>query len=125
MTIISYSLAITFLVSSAAFSAQICNSPGVCVNSTYLRSIPTNGTVDCFDTCRDYEGCNFATYSPDYEPNECLLFQTCQKLNASVCQNCLTSGIDCVQCEAIGICTVSTIYTVIKSVSSIKLEESI
>ena len=102
-------LAITFSVCSAAFGGQICNSPGVCVNSTYLRSIPTNGTVDCFDTCRDYEGCNFATYSPDYEPNDCLLFQTCEKLDNDLCQNCVTSGTDCFECEAFGICTVSTI----------------
>ena len=108
MSIITYTLAITFCVFSATFGSQICNSSGVCVNSTYLGSIPTNGTIDCLNICRLHEDCNFATYSPDSDPNECLLFQTCQKLNASVCQNCLTSSTNCGQCDVSGICTVSS-----------------
>ena len=107
MTIISYSLAITFLVSSAAFGAQICNSPGVCVNSTYWGTVPSNGTKDCLNTCKIHEYCNFATYSPDDEPNDCLLFQTCEELDTNSCHNCLTSSTDCVQCDVTGICTVS------------------
>ena len=98
----------TFFVFSAAFGAQICNSPGECVNSVYLGSTPANGTIDCLNTCRVHEGCNFATYSPDYEPNECLLFQTCEELDTSFCPNCLTSGTDCAQCDVTGICIVRT-----------------
>ena len=104
-------LVITFLVFSASFGAQICNSPGGCVNSTYLGSMPTNGTIDCLTTCRINEGCNFATYSPDYKPHKCMLFQTCVELDTNSCKNCLTSGTDCTLCDVTGICTVRTIYS--------------
>ena len=109
MTIITHILVCTYLVFSAAVSAQICNSPGQCVNSIYLGSAHANGSVDCLLICRAHEGCNFATYSPDYQPNECLLFQTCEKVDTSFCPNCVTSGNDCAQCDVTGICTVRTV----------------
>ena len=112
MSIIT-SLIITFFVLDAAFGAEICNSPGECVNSTYLGSTPTSGANDCLNICRDHEYCNYATYSRDYQ--QCLLFQTCEKLDTNLCSNCLTSNTDCPNCDFTGICRVRILSTLIKS----------
>ena len=122
MSIIINILVITFYVLYAAFGSEICNSPGVCVNSTYLGSIATNRRIDCLNICRIHEYCNYATYSPDLQPNECLLFQTCEKLDTNLCSNCLTSGIDCAYCDVTGICTVRIVSnSMIKSATTLLL----
>ena len=115
MSIITFTLAITFFVFSQTVGAQICNDPGICVDSFFLGSVSVNGTMDCLNACRLNEGCNFATYLSNCGPKDCincLFFKTCEKLDSNTCPNCLTSSTDCPpppQCNVTGICTVSYI----------------
>ena len=128
MSIITFTLAITFFVFSQTVGAQICNDPGICVDSFFLGSVSVNGTMDCLNACRLNEGCNFATYLSNCGPKECtncLFFKTCEKLDSNTCPNCLTSSTTCPQppqCDVPGICTVS--YTEIRPHSSLTVDTS-
>ena len=99
----------TILFSTLIFavSCQICEEPGECVKSIFLGSVPANDSVDCVKKCRNYNGCTFGSFNPDYNPNLCSLFQTCTRLETELCQNCLTSSIECAQCDIPGLCLVS------------------
>ena len=50
-----------------------------------------------------YEGCNFGKFIPD--KTEFSLFQTCTKLDTTLCPNCRTSSS--IQCDFPGLCFVS------------------
>ena len=101
--------ATTILLSTLFFtvSSQICNQVGVCSSSTFLAPVPASDSVDCVKKCRNYDGCSFGSFTPDYNPNLCLLFQTCTRLETESCPNCITSGIECAQCDVPGLCLVS------------------
>ena len=90
-----------------AVSSQICNQVGVCTNSTFLVPLPANNSSDCMEKCRNYNNCNFGSFTPDYNPNLCLLFKTCSGLEIESCPNCQTSEISCSQCDVSGLCLVS------------------
>ena len=99
----------TILLSILIFSvsSNICDAPGRCVNSSYLTDEFATNSFDCWMKCRSYQGCNFGTFTPD---DECSLFQTCIKLDTTICQNCRTSSIECIQCDFPGLCFVSNYY---------------
>ena len=90
-------------------SNQICKEPGECTNSIFLGSVPANDPIDCVKNFRNNKGCSFGSFTPDYNPKLCLLFQTCTRLETELCLNCTTSSIDCAQCDVPGLCLVSNI----------------
>ena len=85
-------------------SSQICEEPGECVDSIFLGHLPAKDSVDCMKKCQMYNNCNFGTFTSDYN---CLLFQTCTRLETMLCPNCLTSSTGCAQCDISGLCLVS------------------
>ena len=97
--------AILFSTLIVSVSSDICDLPGECVESIYLTNEPAVDSFDCWKKCRSHQGCNFGTFEPD--KTECSFFQTCNKLDTNSCQNCLTSSIECVQCDFSGLCFVS------------------
>ena len=90
-----------------AVSGQICNQVGVCSNSTFLVPLPANSSSECMEKCKNYGGCNFGSFTSDYNPNLCLLSKTCTSLDTESCPNCETSEISCSQCDVPGLCLVS------------------
>ena len=86
-------------------SSDICDAPGECVESIYLTNEPAIDSFDCWKKCRSHQGCNYGTFNPDL--TRCSLYQTCTKLDTSSCPNCLTSAIECAQCDFPGLCAVS------------------
>ena len=99
----------TILLSTLIFSAisEICEEPGECVDSIFLGSIPANDSADCLKKCRNANGCTYGSFTPDYIPKLCLMFQTCTKVENVLCPNCLTNEIYCPQCDVPGLCLVS------------------
>ena len=97
--------AILFATLFFRVSSDFCNAPGECVESIYLTNEPAIDSFDCWRKCRSHQNCYFGTFKPDR--TECTLFQTCTKLETTACQNCLTTSIDCPQCDFPGLCTVS------------------
>ena len=95
----------TFIIT---VSSQLCEEPGECVDSIFLGSVPANDSADCLMKCRNSDGCHFGSFTPDYIPNLCLLFNTCTSLDTVSCPNCETSEISCSQCDVPGLCLVST-----------------
>ena len=91
-----------------AVSGQICNQVGMCSNSTFLVPLPANSSSECMEKCKNYDSCHFGSFTPDYIPNLCLLFNTCTSLDIASCPNCKTSEISCSQCDIPGLCLVST-----------------
>ena len=96
----------TILFSTLIFvaSSQICEEPGECIDSIFLGYVSANDSVDCVRKCKIYDECNFGTFTPD---NSCLLFQTCTRLETDLCPNCITSSIECAQCDIPGLCLVN------------------
>ena len=90
-----------------AVSGQICNQVGMCSNSTFLVPLAANSSSECMEKCRNYGGCNFGSFTSDYNLNLCLLFKTCTSLDTASCPNCETSEISCSQCDISGLCHVS------------------
>ena len=84
---------------------DICDAPGECTESIYLTNEPAIDPVDCWKKCWNYQGCNFGTFIPDI--NLCSLFQTCTKLDTTLCPHCRTSSVECIQCDFVGKCFVS------------------
>ena len=87
-------------------SSDICDAPGECIHSEYLGNVPATDSFDCWKKCRSHQGCNFGTFIPD--KTQCSLFETCNKLDTSSCSNCLTSSVECAQCDFPGLCIVSS-----------------
>ena len=83
-------------------SSEICDAPGECVESIYLKNELAKNSFECWKKCRSYIGCNFGTFRPD--KTQCSLFQTCTKLDTTSCPHCLTSSINCAQCDFPGFC---------------------
>ena len=102
----------TILFSTLIFvvTGQICDEPGECIDSIFLGSVPANDSLDCLKKCRNDDSCTFGSYTPDYNPNLCLLFQTCTKLGTHLCPNCYTSSTECAQCDVPGLCLVSSYF---------------
>ena len=96
----------TILISILIFvaSSKICEEPGECVDSIFLGHLPAKDSVDCMKKCQMYNNCNFGTFTSDYN---CLLFQTCTRLETMLCPSCLTSSTGCTQCDISGLCLVS------------------
>ena len=101
--------ATTIFISTLIFTAtsQICKEPGECVDSNFLGSVPANDSVDCMEKCKNFDSCVFGSFTPDYNPNLCLLFKTCTILETDSCPNCQTSEISCSECDVPGLCLVS------------------
>ena len=97
--------AILFSTLFFSVSSNICDAPGECVESSYLTHEFATDSFDCWKKCRSYQGCNYGTFTPDKA--DCSLFQTCTKLDTTLCQNCRTSSIECIQCDFPGLCFVS------------------
>ena len=74
---------------------KICGEPGECVDSIFLGSVPAHDSVDCLKKCQSYTGCIYGTFRPENNVNLCLLFQTCTRLETTLCPNCLTSHFLC------------------------------
>ena len=83
----------------------ICKEPGECANSIFLGSVPANYSVNCMNKCWSHNSCNFGSFSP-YQ-HDCLLFETCTRLETDLCPNCVTSATECSHCEFPGLCLVS------------------
>ena len=101
---------VLFFTLIIAALCQTCKEPGVCVDSIFLGPVSANDSADCLKKCRNTNGCNFGSFTPDYSPNLCLLFETCDRLETESCPNCQTSEISCShQCDVPGLCLVSSI----------------
>ena len=98
--------AILFSTLIVSVSSDICDLPGECVESIYLTNEPAVDSFDCWKKCRSHQGCNFGTFIPD--KIQCTLFQTCTRLDTTSCPNCLTSSVECAQCDFTGLCVVSS-----------------
>ena len=98
-------LVISFSTLIFSVSCNICDAPGECVESIYLTNEPAIDSFDCWKKCRSHQGCNYGTFNPDL--TRCSLYQTCPKLDIISCPNCLTSSIECAQCDFPGLCSVS------------------
>ena len=96
---------ILFLTLILSVSCDICDAPGECTDSIYITNEPAIDSFDCWKKCRSHQRCYFGTFRP--EKTECLLFETCTKLDTTSCPNCRTSSIECVQCDFPGLCFVS------------------
>ena len=109
--------------------APLVKNPNFCgCGCTPICKATQQGTMDCINSCRLNEGCNFATHLSNCGPKDCincLFFKTCEKLDSNTCPNCLTSSTACPQppqCDVPGICTVS--YTEIRPHSSLIVDIS-
>ena len=98
--------AFLFSILFLSVSSDICDAPGECVESIYLTTEPAIDSFDCWKKCRSHQNCYFGTFIPDR--TQCSLFQTCTRLETTSCSNCVTSAIDCPQCDFPGLCTVSS-----------------
>ena len=99
-----------FLTTSttSATKTTICKEQGECTNSIFLGSVPVSwDSSDCLKKCQSYDGCTHGTFRPDSN-NLCLLFQTCTRLETTLCPNCLTTSTECAQCDIPGSCLVSS-----------------
>ena len=84
-----------------------------------MDSVPAVDSSDCLSKCKAYIDqtkikCyygTFITFPPDEHqthPSICLMFQTCTKLETTLCKTCLTSSYAAAaQCDIPGICVVS------------------
>ena len=86
--------------------AKTCDKPGQCVNSLFLGSISESNRHDCNQICQNTNGCEYVSF--DYESNVCLLFEECADISEKYCPTCHTTSNDCIECNIVGACIVST-----------------
>ena len=68
-----------------------CFVPGECLGNL-IEHADVEGEVECLDTCKATEGCEWFTFLGD--PGICLLYETCDVLEQG-CQNCVSGENDC------------------------------
>ena len=81
--------------------AQVCHVPGECQGS--LLGVHEFDTYfQCQQICKEVPGCTWFSHLEDF--NECIVYSTCDSINAGSCSNCYSGEVSCLVCGYPGVC---------------------